>query len=307
MTLPIQDKPAKKKLMVVNAKKGCYYAPSTVGFAFLVKPKEGEAVNNKDRTLVTETATCRERVIQLYAEYYNNVDAAGLSKENFNKFDGNRVRLVTPVNPSLVDEHNFKNTKERIFMSKAILNLYEKYAGFDPTKVSTINFAYEFTESVGESVTKKLPAWLFTGGKDGGWFKSPAIFSYMCLIIRISLKLQFKILEKLSNLDNIEMVHKEIDSLFENGESFIPISGVNDNDINIYLRDTYKYILTILKNHDFLYEGIAPSPKLNSSEARDFRSRGGIYSLCKRKSYLPILNERMEKLFGGPLPVKAKL
>jgi hypothetical protein len=285
--MPDEIKKNKKKLLVVKSKIQNNYAPTTIGFSFLEMPTKEDKDKNI-RYLSTEIATCRERVIQLYASSVN---------EKVEKFDSDRMRLFTLVNPAMLKQENFgtENVKSRLFMAKHLLNLYETYTSFDLTKISTVKYSDDKTNSTTD-------AWLFTGGKNKGWLSSSAIFSYACLIIRVSLKFDIKFMEDLYSSRNIEEMHNKLDKFYNCKNQSDNSSNTNnaynaDYDITNHLRNTYRKVPIILDNHNLLFKNIAAIPAGDSPEMNAFRSKGGILSMCECKTFSSELDKRLIELF----------
>jgi hypothetical protein len=143
----------KRKLPRVKARvgqSGKEYSPSGFRFAFVSSPEEG-------RQQATALNSCRENVnngIRTHICGQHGKDAP---------VDRSRLRLLV-AGPS-------KQSKDKLFNAKAMLNLCEDLAGWKRSTISTVK--HENYDN----------AWLITG--PGEWMMAPQLLSACTLILRV--------------------------------------------------------------------------------------------------------------------------
>lgn len=282
----MSTKKPKKKLMVVKNYPGSgNYPPSTVGFAFLSPPEA-----DGDRYQSCPYATCREGLISMLQAAYGN--GGKYNVESQHVVDLDRMRLVA-IPPKVESDKDREDKKKRLFKIKSVLNMYEEYAGFPSTKIATVK--HDLTNY----------AWLFTGGREKGWLKSPELFTYACLLIRLSLNLKEKVLDDLVASDDVNDFAKKVikyateekkySSDTPNSTSRLHLVSMNGyHDLVVYLRESCEKILLIMKYHDKLFEGIEPIPMVQNDK---WRWNAGISSVANMNTYSDVLNDRLKKLY----------
>ncbi len=270
-------KTAKKKLMIIKNYSGNanQYAPSLVAFAFLDPPgKDGV------RHQSTPSASCREGLLSMLLTAMGNEGVYDKSRDHSDVVvDTDRMRLVV-IAGKVENDSDREEKKKRLFKAKAILNMYERYAGFDDTKISTVKH-----ENMGYS-------WLFTGGRKKGWMASGALFTFACLIIRLALTLNKDALDDLTDANDAEDLTNKWKKYIGN-EAKNHIKDGYSVDLVTYMAGAYEKILLLLKNHAKLFDGIDPFPLANVH----FQWRGGITSTCELNSFSDEINARLMDLF----------
>lgn len=138
--------------------------------------------------------------------------------------------------------------KKKLFAGKAILNFYEKKAGWKPSTITTVN------HSIDDNV------WLMTGPKE--WMSSPHLLSMVALIMRVSIK---------ENKPITFRNEKELVSEWER------ISRSNEGDCR-YIKNCHRYFPMLMKEYNRLFIDDIKTA-YNKSHSL-FHTAGGIDSLC---------------------------
>ena len=152
-----KEKKKKKQLIKVqglpDSESGGGYSYRTMHYAFVSNPAEG-------RKQCTSTMTCREYVNSSVYKSVNNLTGTDLPPVDFT-----RLRLLMARDPN-----DLAKFKSKLFNAKAVLNLYERNAGWKPSTITTVN----------HSAYKN--AWLLTGPQQ--WMSQPQLLSMATFIMR---------------------------------------------------------------------------------------------------------------------------
>ena len=147
----------KKKLIKVD----CTYEGSegyeytNMNFTFVSSPENG-------RMQCGKLMTCRENVNKAVA---NNMAASDTGSKEQIDFEKLRLLIVKSV------KDNYDDFKMKLFSGKALLNRYEEKAGWEPSKITTVNHKCHKN------------AWLLTGPKE--WMSQPQLLSIATIFMRI--------------------------------------------------------------------------------------------------------------------------
>lgn len=147
----------KKKLIKVDCAYGnaSGYEYTNMNFAFVSNPENG-------RIQCGRLMTCRENVNKAVA---NNMAADNTNSKEQIDFEKLRLLLVKSV------KDNYDDFKMKLFSGKALLNRYEEKAGWEPSKITTVNHKCHKN------------AWLLTGPKE--WMSQPQLLSIATIFMRI--------------------------------------------------------------------------------------------------------------------------
>lgn len=242
----------KKKLISVEGLINSYSTKFTSGLAFaLVSPPD------QGRKQTTHWATCREGLYNAVKTFLHEESGSAYVSGN-GGIDINKLRLL--LHRDCGTEQAAADFKGKLFSGKKILNIYEKVAGWVPSKITTVNH------------NDKNHVWLLTGPKE--WMSSPHLLSMLCLIMRITTEYgPF-------DVKNINEVQKLWQKLIKNG---------GNSDINTYLAASHNYFPVIVKHYKTLFTDIIKRA-YSDPESVGFRKGGGIHSLCKGES----INKRLQ-------------
>ena len=258
-------KPAKKQLIKIDWPGSDYSNTfSTLAFALVGTPKEG-------RKQVTSFATCREGLYGAVKTFFDCKDSGnssnGTYKSSQGPIDTNKLRLL--LHKDCGTQQNAAAYREKLFNAKNILNLYERAAGWSPSKITTVKH------------DEKEHVWLLTGPKE--WMSSPHLLSMVMLIVRVTSKRgPFKV-----------STMAEIQGQWEKMVKARP----SDSDVNTYLAKSYKFFPVLIKNYKKLFTDTL-RVAYSDPNSRGFNSGGGIHSLCECNSVNKRLDEAVKALMA---------
>lgn len=251
-------KPAKKTLLAVQGIDSAYRSSfNRIAFALVTSPAQG-------RNQVTSFATCRESTYAAVKSYMDSQKTGNacdsVYKSVQGEIDTTRLRLLLHKDCSSAGvESAFKAA---IFNGKAILNIYEKYAGWGLSKITTVKHSI------------KDHVWLLTGPKE--WMSSPALLSMVMLILRVAAN------HGPFEVSNIKEAQKQWNNLTDGSRT--------DGDLNTYLRTSFKYFPMLLKNYKSLFTD-SLQVAYSDPAGKGFGLYGGVHSVCQGIS----VNTRLDK------------
>lgn len=155
MEKPVEGE--KKKLIRI----GCNYGNSegyiytNMNFTFVSSPENG-------RMQCGKLMACRENVNKAVSNSLANGGADSKEQIDFEKL---RLLIVKNV------DSGYDDFKTKLFSGKALLNRYEEKAGWEPSKITTVNHKCHKN------------AWLLTGPKE--WMSQPQLLSIATIFMRI--------------------------------------------------------------------------------------------------------------------------
>jgi len=161
-----KEKSKKKKLPVVEFLSANYAPGEGMVFSLASSPANG-------RKQAFSFASCRD---QLLATVRSHITGGSHSTSAYEygknpEPDMDKMRLL--VARSTMAESAEKTYKDKLFSGKKVLNHYEKLAGWDLSKITTVKW-------------KDGNCWLVTGPKE--WILSAPLLSMAALILRVSTK-----------------------------------------------------------------------------------------------------------------------
>ena len=168
------DKPKKKQLIKVESDfpNATGYEHTTMNFALVSSPATG-------RKQCTKAMSCREelnKAVSLKIDHSptllkigNNapVPVKNTSGKSNSPVDFEKLRLLIIKSVGT----NYEDFKTKLFSGKALLNCYERKAGWDTSTITTVKHPYY------------KQVWLLTGPKE--WMSQPQLLSVATFFIRL--------------------------------------------------------------------------------------------------------------------------
>lgn len=227
-----------------------------VGFSLVSNPKDG-------RRQVMGFMLCKAYVHDaVQSHVLGTRDYGGRYQKGENPpIDMDKLRLLVGTNRTDIDGY-----KKRLFAAKRMLNLFEKAAGWNLSKVVTV-----------EHSTIDKGIWLITGPKQ--WMHSPQMLSMVMLIIRVAIR--NGPVDPKNEKEAIDLLKKWADSRASYGDSG-------------YLFATWDKLFLIAKNYKNLFGGLTVEQRYDSGKIGSHSN--GIANWCLGKAGLDELNERLKKL-----------
>jgi len=254
----------KKKLIVVddrNTSRQDPYGSNGMRFAFLSKLENGKRVQ------ATGFMSCRDGVCSVVRGHVKGSYDNGTYKFGIDApIDMENLRLLM-VKGSNHDKNKVDaEVRDKIFSGKAAVNLYEDFAGWKRSKITTVNHS-----SGGKQV------WLMTGS--GNWMKAPSLVSMVTLIMRLS---SWYGPLKTDSLKQLENHWEELCKKNPSG-SDIP-----------YLKECWRKFPLVVKHADKIF----PEPFEQYYPQNGFPSgNGGILTLCKFQTNMGKVDQRFKEIW----------
>ncbi len=231
------------------------YASSGILFSFVARVKDAE--DRIIRKQATQFFSCRDHVNDALRAHvhqrHNGVYGSGTNPP----IDMDKMRMLVRKD---CKEKEFDRYKERFFSAKRVLNYYEKVAGWDTSKITTVKMKKK----------KDIAAWLVTGPKQ--WISYAQLMSMVTLIFRV-----------IGNYGPIEFsdnydIEKWFSDLIERYNDDVK-SGIfqQDADLNTYLPASWDKFLMLVTRYDEIF---TQSVDKAYPEQGNIHSVGGIYHLC---------------------------
>lgn len=263
-----EEKP-KKKLIKVEGYKSTYSRkPQSVTFSLVSKTNEG-------RKQIMPFLTCRDHLNDaLHSRMHKNSCCVYTHGEDL-PIDLDKLRLL--IGRCFDNKESCEKFKENIFSAKRLLNLYEDTAGWDRSKITTVNHSII-----------KYNAWLLTGPKE--WVSYPNLLSLITLIFRI-IGNYGPI--KFSNNEEAEKWFYDLINDYEMGRVKSPIFQY-DSDLSNYLPKCWDKLHMIMKYHKEIFT--EPAEKIFKSDMY-IHSAGGIVQLCLSNTSSTILDKNMQVVY----------
>lgn len=263
----------KKKLIAVEdiiKDEDSYYAYSStaVNFALVAAPENGK------RKQATRLSTCRDYLNDSIRGHIHKDRVGGCSLYMYGKYppiDMNKMRLLI-VRGSGGDSKKV-NTKIRnkVFSGKAAINLYEGIAGWEKSKITTVNHS-----KVGKQ------AWLMTG--PGNWMKASNLLSMVTLIIRVAAN------NGPLKVDSLEELNAHWKKMIE-GESYGVYSDKH------YLKNCHDKFELIMRHCDEIFCDSLEENYPGEDYEGSFHSGGGINALCTFSTHIGDIDERFQEIY----------
>jgi hypothetical protein len=266
-----EKKKEKKKLVKVEGfNSGAYrQKPRSIAFSLVSNPADG-------RKQVMCFQTCRDYLSDaLHAHIHNGGN--GVYKPGKNpSIDTDKLRL-------LIGRH-FDNDKardkfvENIFSAKRLLNFYEDVAGWNRSKITTVNHS-----------DLKYDAWLITGPKE--WVQYTNLLSIITLIFRIIGNygpIEF------SNNEDVEKWFYKLVEQYSRDQAKSSVFQY-DGDLSSYLPVCWDKFYMIMKHHKEIFT--LPMEKIFPADT-GVHGVGGVVSLCKFSTGSKILDKNMKELYA---------
>lgn len=249
-----------------------------MSFSLVSSPKNG-----REQCMVF--LSCRDYVHEAIRAYVQTDSSLSYhySPDNDPPMDMERLRLL--IVRDFDTGEDVKVFKEKLFNAKRIINFYERIAGWDRSKIATVNH------------TVKEYVWLLTGPKE--WVSYPNLLSMLTLILRAINKygpVEFK--------DNwtLEKEYKRIITAYD-------AENTRDqwHDIS-YLGRCYKKFHFLMKYNKELFTADLKEtyPPRVSPENHNFHGQGGIVSLCSFKAVNAELNKKFRELWEKYIRTKTE-
>lgn len=247
------------------------YLTCGANMAFMSSPSDG-------RTQCTRFVQCRNYLqemvrVRVFEEGGHGYISSHYVHGENPPIDMKKFRLLVAVNLDkcygCATESNFK---EMLFSAKRVLNFYEEVAGFDKTKITTVN----------HEVVKH--AWLFTGPKE--WMAYPSLLSMATFIIKFS-----------TLTDPIEFSDKESIERELMNANVRYRSGYNGNTYKEYMNQHCKKLYIVAKRHRDIFKRTTREA-YGITDLYDGSFHGGIgfVMLCTYQHLDKELCERMKKV-----------
>lgn len=264
-----KEKKTKKKLIKVEGYSMPYrQIPQQISFSLVSKTDDG-------RKQALKFMTCRDYLNDVLHSRVHGQDCGSYSFSTDPVIDLDKLRLL--IGRHFDDTGAREKFVENIFSAKRLLNLYEKIAGWDTSKITTVNHSL-----------LKYNAWLITGPKE--WISYPNLLSTITLVFRIVAN--HGPIETSSNED----VEKWFWTLMEEYESERRSSSLFqfDRDLSEHLPECWDKFYMIMKHHKDIFT--QPVEKLYPGNAH-IHAHGGIVQLCKFNTNNKILDDNMRKVY----------
>lgn len=272
---------SKKKLLTVGMRKTetnteDHYELNNFNMAWISSPETG-------RYQASTLMTCREYLCESMYGVVHNKSFMHIDLETDAPVDINRTRLL------IANDKEPEEFKEGLFNGKALLNVYEKLAGFSSTsKIATVNH-----EKYGKQ-------WLITGPPE--WMKAGQLISAMTFLLRLATYNS----EKIDTTD-INTVEDSFKSMLVDKELLKKHEMHNSSqfyEINTRLRNFWDKMWVLTKfQSDLFSENFKENYKINRDQ--NFGVACGIDNLSQGTSKLPgEVDTKFAKLCETYLPRK---
>lgn len=237
-----------KQLLIVEGLDDEITRPMECSFAFVTPIGE-------ERKQASYFYSCRDRLHDVVSDFiFKN---GNFYNEKLPNISLTKIRLL------IICDRDSTWFKESLFEAKKVLNEYEKYVGWEQTKVTTINHSkYEKT------------VFMFTGSEN--WMLHPVLLSLFTLIIKF-----FTNNRVFKTGDNIN-IEKTINN------------AVKDREMMLKCSDKIKLIM---KNYKYLFgEDQRTNFSRKDHSTFDFHSKNGVIALCKEQHIDSTLFSRLKNL-----------
>jgi len=268
-----EDKKEKKKLIKVEGYPSTYdQKPQTITFSLVSKTEKG-------RKQALKFMSCRDYLSDAIHAKVHNKTHTMYSPEKDPAIDLDKLRLLIGRHfGSVGNKETRKKFVDNIFSAKRLLNFYEDVAGWERSKITTVNHSI-----------LKYDAWLITGPR--GWVQYTNLLSIITLIFRVIANygpIEFK---------NNEDVEKWFYNLVQeyNNERMKSTIFQYDGDLSNYLPPCWDKFYMIMKYHKEIFT--LPMEKIFGPEI-SIHGVGGIVSLCNFNTHSKMLDDNMRKIYA---------
>lgn len=257
----------KKKLITVEGMNDSYYGGGSVYFALVSSPEDG-------RKQATSFMTCRDYLNDSIRGhvYEGKVGGCGMYTYKRNpSIDMKKMRLLIHKcedknNPKKVNE----SLRNKIFSGKAAINIYEDIAGWERSKITTVNHT---NTKIGKQ------AWLLTGS--GNWMLASNLLSMVTLIMRVAAT--YGPLD----VENLDSLKKNFEKLSDKGEAWTDKG---------YIARCYTKFEIIMKHWKEIFSENIMDNYPDGNYKHSFHGCGGIVSLCTFSTRIGDVDEKFEKI-----------
>lgn len=253
----------KKALPVVKPYGTASNAYGSDSYAFCSSPAQG-------RVQACEWCGCRDYMTDYMRDRVTDngktlIDLEKLRILVTSKFGSNTYSTVAAKDIEGPEEY-----KKQVFHAKRIINMYEKMAGWDLSKVSTVNHEGEDH------------AWLLTGPKN--WMGYSHLVSVITFVFRVVIR-HGNIVELKTEEDLANYWKKIIDK-------------IGDTGYGCYLKDVHEKLPIIMKHHDEIFKYPHSAKAYPSGSGDGYHGPGGIVSLCRNDvNIVGSTCKKLEKLY----------
>ena len=240
-----------------------------MNFAFIADPaKTGD---DKPRIQVTSNMTCREIVNEAVRQSIRSKIGHWTGPH---QIDMDKLRLLFVYSPLMMDEF-----KRRLFNGKAALNLLERIAGWEESKITTVKHG------------NYKNAWLITGPKQ--WMSQPQMLSLATWVLRLAAKAGPIDVE---NYDDFEAWLRKLSERAEDN---------SDNDKGVFIKNFWDKVYLFVKYHDVIFKDMDIKTAWDAGVSGSFGCYSGLltfvngtasYSDAIRKAYTRYCNMKTKHL-----------
>lgn len=232
-------------------------------FSLMSAPKDGE------RYQVMDFNSCRDFINDALRAHHLKRDDGGYTYGENPPIDTEKLRLLVTRGGILrASEGDIKTFKDKLFAAKRVLNFYEKLAGWEKSKITTVSHS-----------TMEKKVWLITG--PAGWMSSSHLLSMATLIIRAITK-SFAPEKTITTEKQMTAYWKEVLALKK-----------ADADFSSYIPKCYQKFPVLMKRYNEIFD---LSPKVlfpSAHNGSSWHSCGGIVALCKLESGVAKLDAKL--------------
>jgi len=257
----------KKKLITIEGINDSYHGGNAVYFALVSSPENG-------RKQATSFMTCRDFLNDSIRSYVNEGNTGGCSMYHYSRnapIDTKKMRLLIYTSRSgqkaKVDKVD-EVTRSKVFSCKATINIYEDLAGWERSKITTVNHT-----KVGKQ------AWLLTGS--GNWMLASNLLSMVTLIMRIAVN------RGPLNTEGLESLKKNFEKIADR------TSNWSDS---YYLYQCYNKFEIIMKHWKEIFSENIKDNYPDGAYKHSFHGCGGIVSLCTFATNIGEIDKKFKKI-----------
>ena len=264
-----EEKKKKKKLIKVEGYNTTYaQRPQSISFSLVSKTDKG-------RKQALKFLSCRDHLNDaLYAKVHNTSSSV-YTPGHDPTIDLDKLRLL--IGRYFNRGENREKFVENIFSAKRLLNFYEEVAGWNKSKITTVNHSI-----------LKYDAWLITGPKE--WLSYPNLMSIITLTFRIIANhgpIEF------SNNRDIEKWFYTLTEKYDEERSTSVVFQY-DTDLSNYLPKCWDKLYMLMKHHKEIF-----TQPIEKAYTRDIHihAYGGIIQLCKFNTMNKVLDENVRRTY----------
>jgi hypothetical protein len=262
------------KVEAYNGVYGSFGSSSSNNYAFVSSPSKG-------RRQCHVTLACRDHLHEVVRAHVHKDGKGELLPGIYvwgkqPPLDVEKTRLLITASPS-ASSSQAKTHKNRLFKGKATVNLCERIAGWEESKISSVEWGPDSAPR----------AWLLTGPKD--WMRHPCLLSTLTLVLRLPVALNLEVPE---GEEGISKWARDVDPVDDRPGTYSHYAVVCSEKL-----------ATVMRNEKLLFDkGIEESYLLPkqvdriSGGDKTFHAFAGIASLCSFNSLHLEAEEKLKKL-----------